>query len=179
MGIRLGTLVLKDEWDGKQAIAISNRFRYIEDVINNLANNAHAHAYANNINQLITIATTGTPVDFVGMTADQLYGFTFAASSTFTCNVPGHYLVIYSLSFKAEVGTSQHFEMAAAINNIWQASATMHITTASSTTNYNISGNGIVELVLNNTVKLQVQNLTLGNNITLEHANFSLTRVYL
>lgn len=177
MGIRRGTLVLKEEWDGEQSLALANYLRYMEDTINNLTNNSHAHAYGEDMAKVITVTTTGENVDLAGMIADKLYGFTFATSSTLTCAVPGHYVVGYSVCFKSELA-STHWEASVAVNNVWQVSASSHIFVPTAAVEAELNGNGIFQLINGDTIKLQMHNKTNTGDLTLEHVNWYITRVY-
>ena len=177
MPIRTGLLQLKDKWDHKDVEAVAGRFQLLEQNINDLENNPHAHAYADNISQLITIASSGVPVDLIGMTSDHSSGFIFAGTKEFTCLVPGHYMIVYSIAFDA-ASNNQHIESAIAKNDVWQSTATMHQITATANDTLGMSGNLLLELLLNDIVKLQIQNLSSGADITLRHVNWTIVRVH-
>jgi len=180
MGISRGTLLLDDKWTQKNAIALSERIRLLEQHINDLEQTPHAHAYANNLNQLISIAATATPVDIDGYTADHESGFIFENTKEFRSLITGHTIILYSIAFDpVSVGT-QDFEFAIAINNVWQTTATMHLVAPVLAVNqvFNVSGNSTFEIRYDDTIKLQVQNLTNTNDITIQHINLTIFRIH-
>src|SRR3972149_6703233 len=120
MGISRGTLVLEQEWTQHNAIVLSERIRLIEEHITDLEQTPHGHAYADNMNQLISIAAPDTPTDIDGYIADHESGFIFENTKEFRSLINGHCIILYTIAFDpVSIGT-QDFEFSIAINNVWQ-----------------------------------------------------------
>jgi hypothetical protein len=174
---RFDTLQLNDEWTKEDAEAVAARISFLEATLRDTTDPPRGHAYGDDMAQTISITTPATPTDLDGLTADLAdKGFEFIDTSTYEAHSPGRYVIIYSISFSAASG-SQHIEFSVAKNDIWLDEATSHIYVPNPNIELCVGGNIILDLVRDDTVKLQVQNETSSADVVLEHVNFMIYRI--
>ena len=142
----------------------------------NFSQNYYGSMGADDITQVVTVSSAGVYYDVTGgLTSGLVNGFTFQNSKELKCLNAGVYLIDWSMSLK--VGTANQV-LAGAItinSNVVDISENMNEST-SANKNYSVSGTCIVNLAVNDLIRLCVENETAANDITVTHASLSITK---
>ena len=176
--VKESNFAVSEQFDQRQQFIMIDRdlshiFLYVAD----LPNTPYGSMYGNEISQLVTVSTAGTYYMVGGSLADggSSVDFTFQNAKELKCNSTAKYLATYSMSL--DCGTnSQDLSGCIMVNATAQLNTTSHnFNGQGSSKNSVVAGTGILSLVKNDLVRLAVTNHTAANNITVEHANLTLS----
>lgn len=133
----------------------------------------------NGYNVAVTVVIAAT-LTFVrvpsGLSGGINLGFTFQNARELKCNVPGTYLVNWSMSYDS-TNSNQEIEGAPMLNNAALTTMAAHSEIINAAKPMTVAGTGIVALALNDVVALGVSNQTAIHNVIVEHATLSLLRI--
>jgi hypothetical protein len=126
------------------------------------------------VGQTVTINTQNAWEEVGGFTYDAAKGITFA-SDALTVSKPGHYMVFYNVSANP-AASGKDLEFGISVNGtISTKTASQH---HHATTNpESQSGNGILKLGENDSLKLEVRNRTDTENVSISKANISVMQI--
>ena len=129
------------------------------------------------ISESVTISVAGTFYPLTtGLSTGPVYGFKFENASTLRCTLRGTYLVTYSLSFETGVA-AQYLETAVMVNSTEALNTVNAVDQATANKKYAISGTGILDLDVNDTLRICVTNETNTNAVTIDHCNMSVLQI--
>ncbi len=120
-------------------------------------------------------ASVDVVVDGFGLTLSER--ITFVATSTMTITIDGRYLINWSASFNMATGTNQQIEATVGENGTPNVRCSAHRTVATATDTGNMGGSCILDLSANDDITLMIRNESAGNNVVIEHANFTILMV--
>lgn len=142
-----------------------------------LGGSYYGSMYDNGTTQAVVIsaASTWTAVDG-GMTGGTSNAFTFQNSRELKCNVPGKYMAVWTIG-GSSAGGGDDIEGTLMINGTAQTNVTSKAYEPTANKEYILASNGILTLAANDVVKFALQNLTNGDDQTVDHANLTLLYV--
>ena len=148
---------------------------FISDTVAAFSDKAYASMYNDDDPVTINVAATGTPYKVTNFSAgDLLEGFTFA-DDELTCNSPGRYLAILSMSMYGAQG--RDIEGFVAINDTGVESTASHSDMPQANNRTSTSGQGLISLDRSDTIQLYIMSHDTTGNITIEHANVTLLKI--
>lgn len=134
--------------------------------------------YGNEISESVTVSATDTYYDVDGSLSDggSTAAFTFQSSMQLRCDIPGTYLVNWSMGIQA-AAAAQDLSGGVGVDGAVKVNTIQHAYKATAAADCALSGTGIITLAANEVVTLMVANHTAVNNITVEHATLTLIKV--
>jgi hypothetical protein len=87
----------------------------------------------------------------------------------------GTYLVDFSFSFNGPTG--KEFRAGVFVNGTFQSNIVTHQSTPFDSTDYNITGNGVLQLVNGDVVDLRFKSVDAGNTINIQTGNFRIAKL--
>ena len=112
-----------------------------------------------------------------GFTSGGGLGFVFQNSKELKCEEPGDYLVNWNISLVLSQTNNQNFIGGVMINQSIQVLTTAHGKIGAANDLVNISGVGVLTLVLNDLVSLGLRNLDASEDFVVQHAALTLAKL--
>jgi hypothetical protein len=138
----------------------------------------YAQMWADDVAQVVTVASAGVVYAVGGGLTGGLHSaaFSFENARELRCTTPGRYQVTWSMSVRP--GSNGDTVAGTVMIN----STGLHTCEGSAYFQNAgrplcLSGTGLIDLVMNDVVKLAVENETSASNITIDHANLVILRV--
>lgn len=139
----------------------------------------HFYGEMHAINQTVTvtIGVVDTHVELgSGFTSDHAHGFTFQTAKELKCTTAGKYTIGFSVSGQS-VSANQEFEAAVMLNGTALSEGSGHSTMPSANKTTSLSGHLILNLAVDDVIKLSMANHTGTANFTMEHSSLVVSRV--
>lgn len=139
--------------------------------------NLYGSMYADDISQVVTIASASVYYEVPGsLSAGACNGFTFQSSKQLLCTLAGLYKIDFSLSITSATN-NERIDGAIMINSTEVHASESAGECINAGKMVCVAGHAIVQLAVNDVVKLCVENDTAAHNITVSHANLTVVRV--
>lgn len=170
-----GRLLIYTTPDG--STTLTERVRITNDGLISLNSMIYGGMYADDISQAVTVASAGVYYEVPGsITGGICNGFTFQSSKQLLATVAGTYEVNWSMSITS-ANNNENIAGAAMVNSTEAHNTEGSAQCINAGKPISVSGHGIIALAVNDVVKFCVENEDAAHNITVLHANMSITRI--